>query len=151
LKSFEKHYLLPLILVAVVAGFLYTYVMEEGEQQAVKESPEQVAEQISQHADSKIALKVLYVGQKGTPRLEEFHKFLSSHFATVGTGDYHQYVTQFDIQQANAYDVVIFDYDNPDYEAMKFEVLDGYSKATMTVGVSGALWCNNHGLKCGYT
>ena len=56
-------------------------------------------------APSKLDARVLYAGVPGAPRTGEFVAFLSQHFAKVGSTDY----SQFRAEEADGYDVVIFD------------------------------------------
>jgi hypothetical protein len=57
-------------------------------------------------ADEVIALKVLYAGNPGSDREQDFNKFLKKSFATVGTTDYRT----FKEDSAKDYDVLILDW-----------------------------------------
>lgn len=58
-------------------------------------------------ADDKTSnLKVLYAGNPSSERMDDFERFLSKHFAKVGTTD----LRKFSSSQAESYDVLIFDW-----------------------------------------
>jgi hypothetical protein len=54
----------------------------------------------------KVNLKVLYAGNPGTSRTKDFVSFLNRHFAKVGETNYEQFKSE----EADGYDVVIFDW-----------------------------------------
>ena len=56
-------------------------------------------------SQEKIALDVLYAGTPDSAWTADFVGFLREHFSTVGTTSY----TNFQAEEANPYDVVIFD------------------------------------------
>ncbi len=95
---------------------------------------------------AKIDLRILYAGLPDTDRQKDFVKFLSGHFEKVGVGDY----LNFRAEQANGFDVVILDHDGADFRAPRPDVPRDYSRATITMGVPGALICSNLGLKTAY-
>ncbi len=93
-----------------------------------------------------IDLKVLYAGRPGSDRQKDFVAFLSKHFAQVTTGD----LAEFNGSQAEAVDVVIFDYDGKSSEAPMPDISDDYSAPTITLGVVGANISSELGLATGY-
>jgi len=93
-----------------------------------------------------IDLKVLYAGRPGSDRQKDFVAFLSRHFAQVTTGD----LAEFNGSQAEAVDVVIFDYDGESSEAPMPEISDDYSAPTITLGVVGANISTELGLATAY-
>jgi hypothetical protein len=57
-------------------------------------------------ADEPLALKVLYAGNTGSDREQDFVAFLREHFSEVGKADYEKFTED----KAKGYDVVIFDW-----------------------------------------
>jgi hypothetical protein len=57
-------------------------------------------------ADERIALAVLYAGNPGGDRAQDYTRFLQKHFNRVGTADY----SKFTADQAKGYDVVVLDW-----------------------------------------
>ncbi len=104
------------------------------------------AEVVSGDVGEKIDLRILYAGLPDTDRKKDFVKFLSGHFEKVGVGDY----LNFRAEQADGFDVVILDHDGADFRALRPDVPRDYSRATITMGVPGALICSNLGLKTAY-
>ncbi len=103
-------------------------------------------EVVSDEGGEKIDLRILYAGLPDTDRQKDFVKFLSGHFEKVGVGDY----LNFRADQADGFDVVILDHDGADFWAPRPDVPRDYSRATITMGVPGALICSNLGLKTAY-
>ncbi len=97
-------------------------------------------------ASEKIPLKVLYVGLADTERQQDFVDFLGKHFEHVATADYNN----FQESQTEDCDVAIFDKDGIEWRPLNIKVSDRYSRATMTIGVPGAFWCDRRRLKTGY-
>ena len=112
-------------------------------------------------------LRILYVGHPGSDREKEFVQFLGQHFATVKTADLNAFVQSgFKNQDAEGFDVTIFDYDGDGFKAPRpmiwprFLDEDVKSPRTMagpwftrpliTVGVAGGLMCDRWELKTGY-
>ncbi len=110
------------------------------------QSPPKEVEVVSDDGPDKINLKILYAGLLDTDRQKDFVKFLSGHFIEVGIGDY----LNFKPDQAEGFDVVILDHDGAEYWAPRPDVPRDYSRATITMGVPGALICRNLGLKTAY-
>ena len=102
--------------------------------------------------ESKISLRVLYVGMPGTARQKEFVSFLSKHFAQVKTVD----VGSFTEQQADESDVVILDKDGIQWGGRGGNPLSDlklpkdYSRATLALGIPGAFLYDRMRLKPGY-
>jgi hypothetical protein len=94
----------------------------------------------------KIGLRILYAGQPGSDREQDFLGFLGDHFATVGTADF----SKFAEAQAKDFDVVILDWDGKDIRAPLPNLSQDYARATVTVGVPGGILCSRLGLKTGY-
>lgn len=108
------------------------------EQPAGQTGPKEVLEPVE-----KVDLKILYAGHPGSEREKEFVDFLSKHFREVATGD----LTAFDGSQAAGADVTILDYD----ERVEVpQIPQGYAAPTITVGVVGALICDELELAPGY-
>lgn len=93
-----------------------------------------------------IDLKVLYAGRPGSDRQKDFVAFLSKHFTQVTTGS----LAEFNDSQAEAVDVVIFDYDGKSSDAPMPDISDDYSAPTITLGVLGANISSELGLATGY-
>lgn len=96
--------------------------------------------------DGKIPLKVLYVGVADTPRFQSFNELLIRHFTQAASADLHA----FREEQADGFDVVIFDEDGVNWKSMSLSLSSAYAKPTVTIGVPGAFWCDAHSLKNGY-
>jgi len=96
--------------------------------------------------ERKNELRVLYAGHSGTPREKDFLGFLEEHFVKVGKRD----LAKFTEEQAEAFDVVILDYDGDGFNSPRPKLSRDYSRATVTLGVTGALLCGWLGLKTGY-
>ena len=93
-----------------------------------------------------IDLKVLYAGRPGSDRQKDFVAFLSKHFKQVTTGD----LAEFNGSQAEAVDVVIFDYEGESSEAPMPDISDDYSASTITLSVVGANISTELGLATAY-
>ncbi|MCD6395401.1 MAG: hypothetical protein J7M40_18115 [Planctomycetes bacterium] len=93
-----------------------------------------------------IDLKVLYAGRPGSDREKDFVAFLSKHFTQVTTGD----LAELNDAGAEAFDVVIFDYDGKSSDAPMPDISDDYSAPTITLGVVGANISSELGLATGY-
>ncbi len=98
-------------------------------------------------ASENIALKILYVGTRGSEREKDFLSFLKNHFREVGSAD----INKFSEDQAKNFDVILFDFDGDSSRQEKLRLSDDYKRATVTIGVYGAIMCDNLRLKCGYT
>ena len=94
----------------------------------------------------KIDLRILYAGEPGSEREREFLGFLREHFVEVGEAD----LRKFGESQAKGFDVVILDWDGKDLRAPRPRLPQNYARATVTLGVPGAMICGNLGLKSGY-
>jgi hypothetical protein len=94
----------------------------------------------------KIDLRILYAGQPGSDREREFLGFLREHFVEVGEAD----LREFGESQAKGFGVVILDWDGKDLRAPRPKLSQSYARATVTVGVPGAMICGNLNLKSGY-
>jgi hypothetical protein len=100
-------------------------------------------------APEKIALRILYAGHPGSDRERDFADFLGKYFMQVETGD----LATFSDRSADRFDVAILDYDSDGKDAFKFprpKLSQNYARATMTVGVAGAMICSQLRLKTGY-
>ena len=109
--------------------------------------PEQ--EQRQPASPAKIALRILYAGHPGSDREKDFSDFLGKYFTQVETGD----LATFSDRSADGFDVAILDYDSDGKDAFKFprpKLSQNYARATVTVGVAGALICSQLRLKTGY-
>ena len=94
----------------------------------------------------KIALRILYAGHPGSAREKDFVEFLSQHFTQVQTAD----LATFTDKSAEGFDVMIFDYDSQGVNAPRPSLSRNYARATVTVGVPGAIIGDQLGLKTGY-
>ena len=101
----------------------------------------------------KITMKILYVGVPETARQRDFVSFLSERFTEVRSTD----VTKFEEQQAKGYDVVLLDKDGEewgskdiDFPLSKIHFSEGYSCATISLGIPGAFFASKMDLKPGY-
>jgi len=98
---------------------------------------------------AKIAMRVLYAGHPDSAREKDFVEFLGKYFTQVRTGD----LATFSDKSAKGFDVTILDYDGDGTAAFKFprpKLSLNYARATVTVGVAGALICSQLRLKTGY-
>ena len=105
-----------------------------------KDQPAQTAK------GEKIGLKVLYVGHPDSDREKDFKDFLNPNFELVKTAD----LGNFEENQAEKFDVVIFDYDGDAFKAPRPNISPNYSRPTVTVGVIGSLICDGQNIKQGY-
>ena len=94
----------------------------------------------------KMDLRILYVGLPDTERQKDFVTFLRGHFKQVDTADYNA----FGEEQAKDCDVAIFDKDGIERQALDIEVSEQYSRATVTIGLPGALWGRSRNMKTAY-
>jgi len=95
----------------------------------------------------KIALKILYVGIPGSERERDFLSFLKKHFQEAASAD----IGKFSEDQANNFDVILFDYEGDAFKAKRLHLSQEYKRATVTIGVYGSLMCGDLRLKTGYT
>jgi len=95
----------------------------------------------------KIALKILYVGVPGSEREKDFLSFLKAHFQEAASAD----IGKFSEDQANNFDVILFDYEGEAFKAKRLRLSQTYKRATVTIGVYGALMGGDLRLKTGYT
>ncbi|MFC1607551.1 hypothetical protein ACFL47_06225 [Candidatus Latescibacterota bacterium] len=93
----------------------------------------------------KIDLRILYAGHPQTVREKDYVDFLSKYFTKVEAVD----ATTLTEKQADGFDVVVIDYDGEGFKP-RLKLPDSYSRATVTVGVPGALLCGALDLKTGY-
>jgi hypothetical protein len=93
-----------------------------------------------------IPLKILYVGQQGNTRYNDFVAFLKANFETVNTVD----IKTFDEKQTKDSDVVILDSDGTK-AALSIKLSKDYSKPTISMGIPGAHWNDEMRLKTGYS
>ncbi|MBE0537596.1 MAG: hypothetical protein IH624_18175 [Phycisphaerae bacterium] len=119
---------------------------EAAESVGPADRPDSTEVAASEPARKIMALKVFYAGMPETDRAKDFADFLAEHFAEVGRGDY----AAFRPEQADGYDVVILDYDGLDLSSPKPDLPQDYVRATVTVGVPGAMLCSRLNLKTGY-
>jgi uncharacterized lipoprotein YehR (DUF1307 family) len=106
-------------------------------------TPEQV---VRAGTSDKIDLRILYAGLPDTDRAKDFVDFLSKHFKQVETTDYNTFTGD----EAADFDVAIIDHDGLDTRAPRPNVSRQYTRATVTMGVSGAHICSRLSLKIGY-
>ena len=98
---------------------------------------------------AKIAMRILYAGHPGSDREKDFVEFLGKYFTQVETGD----LATFSDKSADGFDAAILDYDSDGRDAFKFprpKLSLNYARATVTVGVAGAMICSQLRLKTGY-
>ena len=103
------------------------------------------------NTDEKIDMRLLYVGQPGTAREKDFLEFLQAHFKKVEAAAW----KGFNFGQAPGFDVIIFDWDERGFDGKRFTAPPvrfpaDYTRATLTMGVAGALMCSSAALKTGY-
>jgi hypothetical protein len=96
-------------------------------------------------------LRVLYAGDLGTPRADDFLNFLEQHFAEVEKTS----VDGFDGKDAGGFDTVILDYGglrivNNRIVVPELRIGDDYDRPTLTLGATGALISGRLNLKTGY-
>ena len=95
----------------------------------------------------KIPLRILYVGLPATERQKDFVSFLTQHFQEARFADYND----FKEEQADGSDVVIIDTDGEEWgKGFNIKVSEKYTKATISIGIPGAFWCDRMDLKNGY-
>jgi hypothetical protein len=98
---------------------------------------------------AKIPMRILYAGHPDSDREKDFVAFLGKYFTQVETGD----LATFSDKSANGFDVAILDYDGGGKDAFSFprpKLPQNYARATVTVGVAGAMICSQLRLKTGY-
>lgn len=91
-------------------------------------------------------LRILYVGNPGSSREQDFVQFLEKHFKEVKTGD----LKSFTGNQSTGFDVTILDYDGDGFKAPHPKLNRQYTRPTITVGVVGAFIGDSLNLKTGY-
>ncbi|MFC1761162.1 hypothetical protein ACFL6U_03680 [Planctomycetota bacterium] len=94
----------------------------------------------------KRSLRILYAGNPGSSREENFVGFLSKHFDTVGTCN----LAAFKESDSDDYDLTIMDYDGDGFKAPRPRITQSYTKPVITMGVPGAFICGSLDLKLGY-
>jgi len=110
-------------------------------------------------------LKILYVGRPGSDREKDFGQFLGQHFAAVKTADLSVF-REFLDEDAEGFDVAIFDYDGGGLKAPEPTVLPRFldedtksspsvaarwlTRPLITVGVAGGQMCGRWDLKTGH-
>ena len=97
-------------------------------------------------ARGSLNLKILYAGMPETRRAKDFMDFLGKYFTEVKFTDF----LGFDENRTTGFDVVILDYDGRELRAPLPKISRQYSRATITVGVPGAMLCSRLSLKTGY-
>lgn len=102
-------------------------------------------------ASPKTDVRVIYFGHLQSARAQDFVGFLEKHFSKVGQGD----LDTFRESEAAGYDVTILDYDEVKVvtnhiQMPKTIVSKKYLRPTVTIGATGALVCEQLGLKTGY-
>jgi hypothetical protein len=98
-------------------------------------------------ADGKINLRILCTTSPTEGRTDDFVEFLNRHFVKVATTDYESFREEL----ARDYDVVIIDYGaTRPGSPVPQRLSRGYSRATVTMGVSGSMVGRRLGLKTGY-
>ena len=105
------------------------------------------AEAQTQTPGEKIQLRLLYVGSAHSEREKDFVTFLSHYFQEVKSAD----ILNFSEQQTAQYDVILFDYEGDGFKAKRPKLSHGYKRATVTIGVYGALMHDDLRTKCDYT
>jgi len=95
----------------------------------------------------KLSLKILYAGEKGTTRFNDFETFLKTNFKTVTAID----LKSFDQNQTRDCDVVILDSNGIGRGSFPVSFSKDYSKPTISMGIPGARWCDEMHLKTGYS
>jgi len=95
---------------------------------------------------AKIAIRILYAGHPGSAREKDFVEFLVKNFTQVQTGD----LATFNDKSADGFDVAILDYDGAPFKAPRPTLSQNYARATVTIGVPGALIGGQLRLKTGY-
>lgn len=91
-------------------------------------------------------LKILYAGRPSSDREKDFVDFLRKHFTMVETTD----LKVFDESRCTGFDVTILDYDGDGFKAPRPRLSEGFSRPLLTVGVPGAIICDQWRLKTGY-
>ncbi len=115
--------------------------------QQVSTAGKDVSEEIDEvDVSEKIELRILYAGLPNTERSKDFVEFLDRHFKQIETTDYNAFTED----KANGFDVTIIDYDGRDVRAPLPSISLRYSRATVTIGSSGADLCSRLSLKTGY-
>ncbi len=127
------------------AGLEYAAAASSDIIQAPPPVPYQDAAAPQDPAD-KIDLKVFYAGKLDTERAADFLEFLTAHFAGTGQGEF----ARFKPEQAEAFDVVVLDYDGLSLQAPVPDLPTDYARATLTIGVPGADVGEKLGLKTDY-
>jgi hypothetical protein len=95
---------------------------------------------------AKIAMRILYAGHPGSAREKDFVEFLGKNFTQVQTGD----LAAFNDKSADGFDVMILDWDSQGFNAPRPSLSRDYARATITVGVPGAIIGDQLRLKTGY-
>lgn len=110
----------------------------------------------------KIGLRILYAGHSGTAREKDFVDFLSAYFKEVKTADLAQFIENNKLEgkgplikkelsdRSDGFDVIILDYDSDGAKMPQVKLPESYTRATVTLGLTGALLCRNLKLKTGY-
>lgn len=89
---------------------------------------------------------IFYAGHPGSARERDFVEFLQEHFRKVGKGN----LKGFKEDDARGFDVVILDYDGDGFKSPTPDLGRRYSRATVTIGVTGAHIGGRLRLKTGY-
>lgn len=89
---------------------------------------------------------ILYVGNPGSEREQDFVAFLGKHFGAIETAD----LKTFAESQCDGFGVTILDYDGRGFEAPRPRISLEFSRPLITVGVPGAMMCSKWRLKTAY-
>ena len=118
---------------------------------SIQDMPEPV-QAVQEDIAEKINLRILYVGLSNTDRQKDFISFLSENFKEVKTID----LWSFKEEQTEDSDVVILDKDGIQWGSeggkplWDLKVSKQYSRPTISLGIPGAFWTDQMGLKTGY-
>ena len=91
-------------------------------------------------------LRILYAGRPGSDREKDFVGFLKKCFNVVQTGN----LETFKDADAQAFDVTLLDWDSKELEGPTPAVSESFSRPVITLGIRGAMICNQGRLKTGY-
>ena len=98
-------------------------------------------------ADAQMStLRILYAGRPGSDREKDFVGFLKKYFDVVQTGN----LETFKDADAQAFDVTLLDWDSKELEGPTPAVSESFSRPMITLGIRGAMICNQGRLKTGY-
>ena len=147
--SFVALVLWPVSALLILSGCKDEDQPEDAQQATEPQKTEHIyaSERIKQAGTpKKLDLRILYVGLPDTERQKDFVEFLRQHFRQVETANYNT----FEEEQTKDCDVAIFDKDGVEWKPLDIEVSGQYSRATISIGVPGAFWCDRVSSKMGY-